>query len=66
MNNGSAVVETMRQASSAAWERWRTLRAEGKGGTPEGLEAYEQARFASATYVGEVVGRAAAVRGVAP
>jgi hypothetical protein len=59
--NGSAVVETFKNASHDAFARWQEHRRNGTAGTPEGLQAYEDAKLASRAYVGELVDRA--VRG---
>lgn len=56
---GSEVVSTLQQAAELAWKRWRAQVAAGKGESAEAAKAYEDARLANATYVGELVDRAA-------
>jgi hypothetical protein len=54
----SVVVETFRKATRDALERWRQHRLNGTAHTAEGLQAYEDAKLASAAYAGEVTDRA--------
>jgi hypothetical protein len=57
MENGSPVLETMRQATTDSWRAWRRHVEAGTADTAEGVAAFERSRLASATYSGERAGR---------
>lgn len=60
--NGSAVVQTLEQASHEAWKRWRKHREAGTADTPEGLAAHEEAKLAGSVWLGEMFDREARSR----
>lgn len=63
---GSAVVQTLEKASLAAWKKWRQHVEAGTADTPEALAAFDEARLAGATWLGEVADRGAARPSFAP
>ncbi len=59
--HGSAVVQTLEQASREAWKRYRQHYDAGTANTPEGIAAHEEAKLAGSTWLSELFERAVRV-----